>query len=68
MPDGHDIPEKDPDGLTTTEGVNERGTDREAAGRDPGSPSADERSATPGLAVGEGYGALDAAPEPNEPG
>jgi hypothetical protein len=50
-----------PDDLVTDEGVNERGTDEEADG-----PAPDAATA-PGEAVGEGHGALDGAPEPNEP-
>jgi hypothetical protein len=51
------------DDLVTTEGVNERGSDPGAEGPEP----ADDAASAPGLAVGEGHGALDAAPEPNEP-
>jgi hypothetical protein len=64
------MPDQD---LTTTEGVDERGTDAEAEGPEPGAPPGagagrSDAAAAPGLAVGGGHGALDDAPEPNEPG
>ena len=40
-------------------------TDEEADGPEPGGGAG---ATAPGLAVGEGHGALDDAPEPNEPG
>jgi hypothetical protein len=80
MSESNGVPDEDVDNLVTAEGVNERGTNREAAGKDPGeratgdeapSPTSQrERNAgstAPGSAVGEDHGALDAAPEPNEP-
>jgi hypothetical protein len=51
--------------LTTDEGINERGSDAEAEGPTPAVPP--DGATAPGLAVGEGHGALDEAPEPNEP-
>jgi hypothetical protein len=91
MSESNGVPDEDADNLVTAEGVNERGTDAEAAGRSPGGPGDrdagpegagaeapdDERrtegtestaSTAPGSAVGPDHGALDAAPEPNEPG
>jgi len=59
--------------LITDEGVNERGSDREATGTDPGAPpgagSADDTGGTsaPGLAAPGDEHALASAPEPNEP-
>ena len=60
------------DSLVAEEGVNQQGTDAEAAGRRPApDPAAgdDGSSGTeaPGAAATEGHGLLDAAPEPNEP-
>ena len=47
------------EGLVAPEGVNQRGTDREAAGRDPGDPD-DETS--PGAAAGDDEPLLASAP------
>jgi hypothetical protein len=59
-------------GLVAEEGVNQQGTDAEAAGRNPApDPAGDDDepsgTGTPGAAATEGHGLLDAAPEPNEP-
>jgi hypothetical protein len=59
-------------GLVAEEGVNQQGTDAEAAGREPApAPITDDDGSsgagTPGAAATEGHGLLDAAPEPNEP-
>ena len=61
--------EDDQPGLVTNEGVNERGTWREADGPEPSRPKggdADDPDA-PGSANTDDEHALAAAPEPNEP-
>jgi len=104
MSESDGIPNESDDNLVTAEGVNERGTNAEAAGSRPGTPAQSvevplasaevndppsergdhgagdvdprdvdrgdvaEDASAPGLAVGDDHGAMDPAPEPNEPG
>jgi len=99
MSESDGIPNESDENLVTAEGVNERGTNAEAAGSRPGTPAqsvevplasaevndppsahggdggdaanpggGNEDATAPGSAVGDDHGALDPAPEPNEPG
>jgi hypothetical protein len=57
-----------PDDETSDESSDEI-ADEMSEGGEPAPPRADggDGATAPGLAVGEGHGALDEAPEPNEP-